>query len=251
MKGLTDIIDISIVKGFPKGDAKGWPGWKFDDEYPGCTVDHLFSSKYLHEVYFKDKKDYQGRYSVPAVWDKKTNQIVNNESLEILRNYNTGFNSILPEEYKNRDFYPKHLSKEIDEIGKWMQDDLNTGVYKAGFAPDQETYDKNVVPVFKALNRLEEMLSKSSGPYLLGSELTELDIRLYPTLIRFDTAYVQHFKCNLGTIRSNYPLLNNWLKNLYWNVPGFKETTDFKHIKESVSDPFPIIFLSLGGVYRF
>jgi putative glutathione S-transferase len=118
-----------------------------------------------------------------------------------------------------------------------MQEDLNTGVYKAGFASDQAAYDTNVVPVFRALNRLEEMLSKNGGPYVLGSELTELDLRLYPTLIRFDTVYVQHFKCNLGTIRHNYPLLNEWMKNLYWNVSGFKETTDFRHIKENVSPP--------------
>ena len=189
----------------------------------------------MHEIYFKEKEDYEGRYSVPVLWDKKTNQLVNNESLEILRNFNTGFNSILPEEYSNVDFYPEKLRKEIDEVGAFMQADLNTGVYKAGFAPDQATYDKNVIPVFKALNRLEELLSKNGGPYVLGSELTELDLRLYPTLIRFDTVYVQHFKCNLGTIRHNYPLLNEWLKNLYWNVPGFKETTDFRHIKENVS----------------
>jgi putative glutathione S-transferase len=238
LKGLTDIIDISIVKPYPKGDDKGWPGWKFpteDDPYEGATADQLFGSKYMHEIYFKEKKDYEGRYSVPVLWDKKTNQLVNNESLEILRNFNTGFNSILPAEYSKVDFYPEELRKEIDEVGAWMQPDLNTGVYKAGFAPDQATYDKNVVPVFKALNRLEELLWKNVGPYVLGSELTELDLRLYPTLIRFDTVYVQHFKCNLGTIRHNYPLLNEWLKNLYWNVPGFKETTDFRHIKENVS----------------
>jgi len=238
LKGLTDIIDISIVKPYPKGDDKGWPGWKFptaDDPYERATEDKLFGSKYLHEIYFKEKKDYEGRYSVPVLWDKKANQLVNNESLEILRNFNTGFNSILPEEYKNRDYYPEELQKEIDEVGQWMQADLNIGVYKAGFAPNQEIYDRNVVPVFKALNRLEEMLSKKGGPYVLGSELTELDLRLYPTLIRFDTVYVQHFKCNLGTIRHDYPLLNEWMKNLYWNVPGFKETTDFRHIKENVS----------------
>ncbi len=238
MKGLTDIIDISIVKPYPKGNEKWWPGWKFpttEDPYEGATEDHLFGSKYLHEVYFKDNKDYKGRYSVPVLWDKKRNRIVNNESLEILRNFNTGWDSILPEKYKKVDLYPEKLRTEIEEVGKWMQADLNTGVYKAGFASDQETYDKNVVPVFGALNRLEEMLSKNGGPYVLGSELTELDLRLYPTLIRFDTVYVQHFKCNMGTIRHNYPLLNEWMKNLYWNVPGCKETTDFRHIKENVS----------------
>ncbi|KAH8590595.1 glutathione S-transferase-like protein [Bisporella sp. PMI_857] len=236
LKGLTDHIDISITSAYPKGDAKGWPGWKFpsaDDPYEGATEDHLFGSKYLHEVYFKEKKDYEGRYSVPVLWDKKTNRMVNNESLEILRNFNTGFNDILSDEYSSKDLYPESLRQEIDEIGKWMQADLNLGVYKAGFAPNQEVYDKNVIPVFQALNRLEELLLKNGGPYILGSQLTELDLRLYPTIVRFDTVYVQHFKCNLGTIRHDYPVLNEWLKNLYWNVRGFKETTDFRHIKEN------------------
>lgn len=108
-------------------------------------------------------------------------------------------------------------------------------MYKAGFAPDQETYDKNVVPLFKALNRMEELIAKNGGPYVLGSKMTELDIQLFPTIIRFDTVYVQHFKCNLGTIRHDYPHMHEWMKNLYWNVKGFKETTDFRHIKENVS----------------
>lgn len=141
----------------------------------------------------------------------------------------------MPEKYRSVDLYPERLRGEIDEIGAWMQADLNLGVYKAGFAPDQETYDKNVVPVFRALNRMEQILAKNGGPYVLGSDLTELDLRLYPTIIRFDAVYVQHFKCNLGTIRHDYPLLNEWMKNLYWNIPGFKETTDFRHIKENVS----------------
>lgn len=118
-----------------------------------------------------------------------------------------------------------------------MQRDLNTGVYKAGFANSQEEYDKNVIPVFGSLNKLEEIVANNGGPFVLGKELTELDIRLYATLIRFDTVYVQHFKCNLGTIRHDYPVLNNWLKHMYWNIPACKETTDFKHIKENVS-PF-------------
>ena len=105
-----------------------------------------------------------------------------------------------------------------------------------------------MIPVFGALNRLEEIVAQNGGPYVLGKALTELDLRVYATLIRFDTVYVQHFKCNLGTIRHGYPVLNNWLKNLYWNVKGFKESTDFKHIKENVSgSPF---FLFFSRSYR-
>jgi putative glutathione S-transferase len=116
-----------------------------------------------------------------------------------------------------------------------MQSDVNAGVYKAGFANTQEDYDKNVVTVFAALNKLERLVVQNGGPFVLGKEITELDIRLYATLIRFDTVYVQHFKCNLGTIRHDYPVLNNWLKGMYWNVDAAKASTDFKHIKENVS----------------
>ncbi|KAJ0109571.1 hypothetical protein J7T55_014133 [Diaporthe amygdali] len=225
-----------VVKPYPKGDENGWPGWQFpssDSEYPGANVDPLFGAKYLHELYFKADPEYKGRYSVPLLWDTLTNTIVNNESTDLLRDLQTGFNSILPEADSNVTLYPDHLQGEIDRISVWMQRDLNVGVYKAGFATTQEDYDKNVPVVFAALNKLEKIIAQHGGPFILGKDLTELDVRAYATVIRFDTVYVQHFKCNLGTIRHDYPQINNWLKNLYWNVPAFKETTDFKHIKEN------------------
>ncbi|TLD36303.1 glutathione S-transferase [Venturia nashicola] len=236
IKGLTEYIDISVVKPYPKGDDNGWPGWKFpktDDEYPGATVDHLFGSEYMHEIYFKADKEYKGRYSVPLLWDRTNGTIVNNESAELLRWLPTAFISLRDHDVADLDLYPPKHHAAIDRISVWMQDHLNTGVYKAGFAPEQESYDKNVVQVFAALNKLEEIIHEKGGPYILGQDMTELDIRAYATIIRFDTVYVQHFKCNLGTIRHDYPNINNWLKNLYWNVPGYKESTDFKHIKEN------------------
>jgi len=236
LKGLADIIDISIVRPYPKGDDKGWPGWKFPtekDSYEGATEDKIFGSEYLHEVYFRADKEYKGRYSVPVLWDKKTNTIVNNESAELLRWLPSAFNSILPPESAKLDFYPEHLRSEIDAITPWMQSHINSGVYKAGFAPSQEVYDENVPRVFAGLNKIEAIIAENGGPYVLGKELTELDLRLYPSIVRFDAAYVQHFKCDLGMIRHNYPMLHNWLKNLYWNVPGFNESTDFKHVKEN------------------
>ncbi|KAF2019777.1 hypothetical protein BU24DRAFT_365475 [Aaosphaeria arxii CBS 175.79] len=252
IKQLTDIISLSVVKPYPKG-KDGWPGWQFpatDDEYPNATVDHLFGSKYLHEVYFKDDKDYKGRYSVPLLWDKKAGRIVNNESAELLRWLPTAFNSILPPEIAKIDLYPSSLRSEIDALTPGLQSDINSGVYKAGFATTQEGYEKGVVPLFAALNKLEALLHKNGGPYVLGSTFTELDIRVYATIIRFDTVYVQHFKTNLGTIRHDYPVLNNWLKNLYWNVKGFKESTDFKHIKENYTkshfDINPLAITPLG-----
>lgn len=239
LKGLESAIDISVVKAYPKGEA----GWSFpgangpDDTYEDSTPDKLFGSKYLHEVYFRADENYKGRYSVPMLWDIKDGTIVNNESLEMLRWLQTGFNGILPRGSLQRELtlYPKHLRAEIDEVSKWLTRDLNSGVYKAGFARDQAAYEEGVIPVFAALNQLEQLIHKNGGPYVLGEELTELDILAYPTVIRFDVVYVQHFKCNLGTIRGNYPVIHEWLKNLYWNVEGFRKTTNFKHIKENVS----------------
>lgn len=254
IKGLEDVIPMSIVRPYPKGDESGWPGWRFpenDNAYPAATVDKLFGSDYLHQVYFKADPEYKGRYSVPALWDTKTDTMVNNESADLLRNFQTAFDDLLTQEGKTKEasihLYPEHLREKIDSICEWMGDNLNTGVYKAGFAPDQETYDKNVIPVFAALNKLEKIVKDHGGPFALGSELTEVDIRLFPTLIRFDTVYVQHFKCNLGTIRHDYPVLNNYMKGLYWGenevvlgdgsrqkITAFgPDTVDFKHIKEN------------------
>lgn len=147
----------------------------------------------------------------------------------------TAFNPIISPELAKLDLYPEHLRAQVDSISEWVQEEINRGVYRAGFADSQETYDKNVIILFSALNKIERIIYDNGGPFVLGKQLTELDIRLYATVIRFDTVYVQHFKCNLGTIRHDYPVLNHWLTYLYWRVPGFKETTNFRHIKENVS----------------
>ncbi|KAJ5234332.1 uncharacterized protein N7469_003500 [Penicillium citrinum] len=236
LNGLTDFISLSVVMPYPKGDAKGWPGWRFptsDDEYPGATVDHLFGEDYMHKIYFRADPEYKGRYSVPVLWDKKSETIVCNESAEILRWLPNAFNEFLEPSLSSIDLYPIHLRARIEEITPWMQSHVNAGVYKAGFASTQEDYDKYIIPVFAALNKLERLIAENGGPFILGKEFTELDIRLYATIIRFDTVYVQHFKCNLGTIRHDYPVLNNWLKKVYWDVSAAKDSTDFKHIKEN------------------
>ena len=137
------------------------------------------------------------------------------------------------------DLYPQDLRGVIDTIAPWVQDQLNSGVYKAGFASEQSVYEEHVIRVFGALNRLEELIHANGGPYALGKRLTELDIRVYVTVVRFDMVYHQHFKCNLGSIRHDYPVLNAWLRHLHWDVPGFQETTVPKHIKEDVSTPPP------------
>nr|OQO30897.1 hypothetical protein B0A51_03180 [Rachicladosporium sp. CCFEE 5018] len=230
-------ITTSIVKPYPKGDEKGWPGWQFnvpsEKVYEGATGDALFGSKFMHEIYFKADPHYKGRYSVPVLWDKTLNTIVNNESAELLRDLQTAFNSLLPENLVALTLYPKDLSSEIDSLADLLQRDLNTRVYRAGFAPTQEAYEENVPPVFASLNKLEKVLHANKGPYILGKQMTELDVRAYATIVRFDTVYVQHFKCILGTIRHDYPVINNWLKNLYHNHAEFQDTTDFRHIKEN------------------
>ncbi|KAL4799226.1 glutathione S-transferase [Aspergillus venezuelensis] len=234
--GLDKFIDVSIVKPYPKGDEKGWPGWCFpksNEEYPNATVDKLFKSDYLHKVYFRDDEGYKGRYSVPVLWDTEQGRIVCNESLELLRWLPHAFKDHLRTEETNINLYPPHLQSRIDAISSWLLPHFCTGVYKAGFASTQEDYNKNVIPVFGALNKLEKIIHVNGGPYILGSELTELDILAYVTVIRFDVVYVQHFKCNLGTIRHDYPVIENWLRGVYWGVEAARVSTDFKHIKEN------------------
>ncbi|KAF2964098.1 hypothetical protein GQX73_g9486 [Xylaria multiplex] len=145
------------------------------------------------------------------------------------------------------DLYPAALRKEIDDAGDWTYDMINNGVYKAGFATTQDAYERNVVRVFEALDRVEAQLKETGGPYFFGQALTEIDVRLYPkrndltderaksfvTLIRFDPVYVQHFKCNVRDIRSGYPAVHGWMRNLYWRHASgaFRATTNFLHIK--------------------
>ncbi|KAH7410055.1 glutathione S-transferase [Phaeosphaeria sp. MPI-PUGE-AT-0046c] len=247
LKHLTSIIPISIVRPYPKGE----PGWRFDETYPNATPDHLFNSRFMHQIYFRDDPAYKGKYSVPLLWDKKTNRIVNNESAEILRWLPHAFDSLIEDEkIKTLDLYPSDLRGMIDEISPWLTSLICSGVYKAGFVSTQEAYEQNVIPLFAALNKFEELVHKNRGPYVLGEKMTELDVLAYATVVRFDTVYVQHFKTNLGMIRHDYPVLNNWLKNLHWNVEGFKQSTDFKHIKEnytkSHSDINPHAITPLG-----
>jgi len=153
----------------------------------------------------------------------------------LLRDLQVSFNHLLPADKASVTLYPEHLRSQIDDNANWISEYLNTGVYKAGFAPDQVTYEKHFPNVFAALNKLEKLVNDNGGPFILGEHMTELDVRVFATLIRFDTIYVQHFKCNLGMIRREYPVLHNWLKGIYWHHDAYSASTDFKHIKENYS----------------
>jgi putative glutathione S-transferase len=159
------------------------------------------------------------RFTVPVLWDKKKHTIVNNESSEIIRIFNSAFNDLLPKDKADLDFYPKEHQAEIDQLNQWIYDDINSrvhralqnghadivqdGVYKAGFASKQEAYQTAVYNLFEGLNKIEKILAGKD--YLVGGKLTEADIRLFVTVIRFDPVYVGHFKCNIRTIRGGYP----------------------------------------------
>ncbi|KAF4589211.1 glutathione S-transferase [Ophiocordyceps camponoti-floridani] len=177
-----------------------------------------------------------------------------NESAEILRMFGTEFDDLIAEEYRSVVLVPDTLRTQIDDTNSWTYDLINNGVYKSGFATTAEAYETHVVALFKALDRAEAQLVsvRSEGPYYFGRVLTEADIRLYVTLVRFDVVYVQHFKCNLCDIRSGYPALHRWLRNLYWKHEAFKTTTQFQHIKwhytRSHTQINPVSITPLGPV---
>ncbi|ODN75919.1 hypothetical protein L202_05903 [Cryptococcus amylolentus CBS 6039] len=243
LKGLEDYFDVSVVhphmleKGWqfvPKdlADAKPAPASEHNNEtFPNATVDHLYGSSHIRDLYFKADPEYSARFTVPIIWDKREKTIVSNESSEIIRFLNTAFNAALPKDKAEIDIYPEELKKEIDELNEWVYNDINNGVYKSGFATTQEAYEKAVKPLASSLDRVEKILS-DGREFLIGGKLTEADIRLFTTIIRYDPVYYVHFKCNFGSIRHDYPYLHKWLQKLYWNNPAFKDTTDFDHIKE-------------------
>lgn len=214
------------------------PGWRFaepKEHIPGENVepDPLHPDfTHLRDIYFATDANYSGRYTVPTLYDKKLKVIVSNESAEIIRMMYHEFDALLPASYQKVDLLPSALKADIDAQNEWVYNGVNNGVYKSGFATTAEAYEKNVTHLFACLDRLEAHLSKTKTPYLFGDHITEADVRLYTTIVRFDVVYVQHFKCNIRDIRSGYPLLHTWLRHLYWDVKAFGDTTQFEHIKK-------------------
>ncbi|KAF2855603.1 glutathione S-transferase Gst3 [Plenodomus tracheiphilus IPT5] len=237
LKGLEDIISYTSVHWH-----MGEKGWRFatssevsNGEISGNTTPDPIHKEYTHirDIYFAQNPNYEGRFTVPTLFDKKTGRIVSNESSEIIRMLYTEFDDLIEEKFKEVDLFPEKLRGEIEEMNGWVYDDVNNGVYKSGFASTEEAYTKAVTTLFSSLDRLEFHLANSKTPYLLSSpHVTEADIRLFTTIIRFDPVYVQHFKCNIRDIRSGYPNLHAWMRHLYWDYPAFKQTTNFEHIKK-------------------
>jgi len=218
LKGLTDVISVSVVHPLMPEES-----WVFG-EYPGSTVDHINGANYLYENYLKVDSTYDGLVSVPVLWDKKRQTIVNNESSEIIRMFNTAFDDFSNNEI---DFYPATLQAEIDRVNQPIYDNVNNGVYRAGFATTQTAYNNAYDRLFDTLDELEARLSQQR--YLVGDQLTEADWRLFVTLVRFDAVYYGHFKTNKKRIM-DYPNLRGHTRELY-QVPGVAETVNMDHIK--------------------
>ncbi len=218
LKRLEDAISLSVVDPF-----MGEDGWEFTDN-PGCIPDSVNGARYLREVYARAKPDYTGRVTVPVLWDKERGTIVNNESAEIIRMFNSAFDAFGD---AGRDFYPAELRGEIDAVNETVYEHLNNGVYKAGFATHQEPYEAAVAKLFETLDEIENRLS--SQRYLCGARVTEADWRLFTTLLRFDPVYHGHFKCNLRRL-VDYPNLWGYTRDLY-QTPGVAATCNLEHIK--------------------
>lgn len=217
-KGLEGLISVSVVHWLMLEH-----GWTFAAA-PGVVPDPLFGAAFLHQIYTAAAPRHSGRVTVPVLWDKARGTIVSNESSEIIRMFNSAFDGIGA---APGDFYPQALRPEIDRINARIYDTVNNGVYKSGFATTQSAYDDAVLPLFDTLDWLEARLSRRR--WLVGPTMTEADIRLFTTLIRFDAVYVGHFKTNLRRI-ADYPHLSAYLRDMY-QTPGVAGTVNFTHIK--------------------
>ena len=219
LKGLEDAVGVTVVD--PVRDQRGWA---FRDG-PGHSRDPLNGFEFLAEAYRASDPSFDGRVTVPVLWDKQTGQVVNNESSEVIRMLNAEFDAFARR--AEVDLYPEPLRAEIDAVNADVYDHVNNGVYKTGFASTQAAYERAVGPLFDALDRLDQRLSDRR--WLVGDRLTEADVRLFTTLVRFDAVYVGHFKCNVRRI-ADYAHLSGYLRDLY-QTEGFRETVDFDHIK--------------------
>ena len=227
LKGLEEAIGMTIVD--PIRDEKGWafrdPSGKIPPGAPFESTDPVNGFQFLSEAYQATDPDYDERVTVPVLWDKQTKRIVNNCEDDICRMFNDVFNDFAGN--KSLDFFPKDIEAEHAKLSGFLHDNVNNGVYRAGFATRQRAYETACRKLFEALDELEERLSKSR--YLLGDRIVEADWRLFCTLVRFDAVYHGHFKCNLRRI-IDYRNLQGYLMDLYQH-PGIADTVSLDHIK--------------------
>lgn len=222
LKGLESVVSVSVVD--PRITPKVWRFGGFDGCLPGAEPDPLYASDYLYELYQRAKPDYSGQITVPVLWDKQRETIVNNESSEIIRIFNSGFGDLADGRI---DLYPAALREEIDQVNERLYERFNNGVYRAGFAETQQAYSSAVRDVFDSLDFIEQRLQGEA--FLVGDRLTEADIRAFVTLARFELAYHGLFKTNLRHL-SDYPRIRDYLQRIY-QLPGMAETVNPEHIK--------------------
>ena len=219
LKGLESAISLSVTHWH-----MGENGWTFEPA-AGVIPDPIRNAKYLYEIYLADDPKASGRATTPVLWDKVQRRIVNNESADIMRMFNDAFDAVSA---RAGDYYPESLRRSIDSLNERIYQDLNNGVYKAGFATSQEAYDEAALAVFTMLDELEERLAGSR--YLFGHRPVETDWRLFTTLVRFDAVYVGHFKCNLRRL-IDYPNLSRYARDLF-QITKIAGTVNFEHIRK-------------------
>lgn len=217
-KGLEGMIDVSVVHWLMRED-----GWTFAPG-PGVTGDPLHGARFLHQVYTAADPNCTGKVTVPVLWDKARGTIVSNESADIIRMFNSAFDGVGA---RAGDYYPEDLRGEIEALNDRIYPNVNNGVYRAGFASTQAAYEEAVVPLFETLDALDQRLAEAR--WLTGARLTEADVRLFTTLIRFDLVYHGHFKCNLRRV-ADYPGLSRFVRDFH-ALPGMAETVNVEHIK--------------------
>jgi len=221
LKGLQDAVSVDVV--YPHSDN----GWSFSKDFEGTTGDTVNHCSHIREIYLSSNPEYVGRFTVPVLFDKKQNVIVNNESGDIIEMFNSEFNEFAKN--PSLDFYPNGMKQQLDEMIQYLQDNINSGVYKCGFSKTQEDYKVAFTNLFNALDRVENMLSRQR--YLFSNtNMTLADVRLFTTLLRFDLVYYILFKCNLKSIQFGYPSLWGFVRDIY-QMDGIRNTIKIDHIK--------------------
>lgn len=236
LKGLEDIVAIAVLD-----PTKTPEGFQFTGKLGTMSKDPYYGFSHIRQLYWKVDPDRKGPYSVPLLWDKKREIIVNNESGDIMRMLSECFDDLIPDERREVNLpggglYPKALRAQIDDMNAWIQHDINSCVYDVAAALNQETYDARIKVLFSALDRVEAILAEPGhGPFLLGETMTESDIRLFTSVVRFDVVYYSSLHCSLKLIRFDYPMIHAWMQRLYWDDTSlthgaFRKTTYFEHV---------------------